>query len=110
MPSVAVTSVKFGVTVSPPDTAWSSVTVKVSEPPSPAVASETVTAASAPSSFVIVPVAVSVDVTSVEVPDTARPTVNVSWCSLAVSSVVETVKLWVSPAVPTNVSAVVFSV
>ena len=101
---------KLGVTFNPPDTALSSVTVNVIESPSSAEASAMVTAAKAPSSFVIVPVAVSVAVTDAEVPDTARLTVNVSWCSLTVSSVVETVKLCVSPAVPVNVSAVVFSV
>ena len=105
-----MTSVKLGVTVRPPDTALSSVTVKLNESPSLAETSAMVTAASAPSSLVIVPVAVSVAVTVAVVPDTARPTVNVSWCSLSVSSVVATVKLCVSPAVPANVSAEVFSV
>ena len=58
----------------------------------------------------IVPVAVSVAVTSAVVPDTARLTVNVSFGSPSVSSVVATVKLCVSPAVPAKVSADVFSV
>ena len=62
------------------------------------------------SSSVMVPVAVSVAVTLAEVPDTARPTVKVSLASATVSSVVETVKSWVSPAVPANVRALVFSV
>ena len=44
MPLAAVTSVKLGVTVSPPATASSSVTVKVIESPSPAEASAIVTA------------------------------------------------------------------
>ena len=105
-----MTSVKLGVTVRPPVIALSSVTVNVIESPSSAEASAMVTAANAPSSLVIVPVAVSVAATVAEVPDTLRLTVNVSWCSLSVSSVVETVKLRVSPAVPVNVSADVFSV
>ena len=73
-------------------------------------ASAIVTAGTAPSSLVIVPVAVSVAVTVTEVPETVRPTVNVSSSSAAVSSVVATVKVFVSPAVPVKVSAVVFSV
>ena len=105
-----MTSVKLGVTVSPPVTALSSVTVNVIWSPSLADASAIVTAASAPSSSVIVPVASSVAVTVAVASDTARPTVNVSWCSLSVSSVVETVNVCVSPAVPVNVSAAVFSV
>ena len=95
-----MTSVKEGVTFNPPVTALSSVTVKVSESPSAALTSSIVTAASAPSSSRIVPVAVSLAVTDAEVPVTARLTVNVSWCSLAVSSVVATVIVCVSPAVP----------
>ena len=43
---VAVPSVKSGVTVKPPDTAWSSVTVKVIASPSAALASAIVTAGS----------------------------------------------------------------
>ena len=109
MPSVAVPSVKAGVTFSPPDTALSRVTVKVMESPSLAEASAMVTAA-LPSSLVIVPVAVLVAVTVTVVPETPRPTVNVSFVSTTASSVVDTVKLCVSPAVPANVSAVVFSV
>ena len=62
------------------------------------------------SSSVIVPVAVSVSVTLTEVPETARPTVKVSLVSTVVSSVVETVKLCCSPAVPAKVRADVFSV
>ena len=108
MPFVAVTSVKLGVTVSPPDTALSSVTVKVIESPSAALASAMVTAGS--SSLVIVPVAVSVASTVAEVSDTARLTVKVSSGSSAVSSVVETVNVCVSPALPAKVSAEVFSV
>ena len=99
-----------GVTVRPPAIALSRVTVKVSESPSSAETSATVTAACAPSSFLMVPVAVSVAVTVAEVPDTARPTVKVSWCSCVESSVVDTVKLCVSPAVPAKVRAAVFSV
>ena len=106
---MAVTSVKDGVTVRPPSTALSSVTVNVIASPSLAEASSIVTAA-LPSSFVIVPVAVSVAVTPAVVSDTARLTVKVSAASTTASSVVATVKLCVSPAVPVNVSAVVFSV
>ena len=84
--------------------------MKVSASPSSAAASSMVTAASAPSSLLIVPVAVSVAVTVAEVSVTARLTVKVSWCSFVVSSVVDTVKLCVSPAVPAKVRAAVFSV
>ena len=58
----------------------------------------------------IVPVAVSVAVTVSEVPETDRLTVNVSSSSWSVSSVVDTVKTWVSPAVPAKLMAAVFSV
>ena len=109
MPSVAVPSVKPGVTFRPPATALSSVTVKEIASPSLAEASAIVTAA-LPSSLVMVPVAVSVAVTVTVVPETLRPTVNVSSVSTTASSVVDTVKLRVSPAVPANVSADVFSV
>ena len=68
---------KLGVTFSPPDTALSSVTVKVIESPSLAEASAIVTAAL--SSSLTVPVAVSVAVTVAVVPDTASPTVKVSF-------------------------------
>ena len=61
-------------------------------------------------SSTIVPVAVSVVVTDSEVPETLRPTVNVSFASWYASSVVATVKVFVSPAVPAKVSAPVFSV
>ena len=107
---MAVTSVKPGVTVRPPDTALSSATVNVSESPSAALTSSIVTAGSAPSSFVIVPVALSVADTSACVPERARPTVNTSSSSATASSVVATVKVCVSPAVPAKVSAAVFSV
>ena len=106
---VAVTSVKLGVTVRPPDTALSSVAVKVSGSPSAARASAIVTSG-APSSSVIVPVAVSVAVTGNDVPETLRRTVNVSSVSAPASSVVATVNVCVSPAVPAKVSAAVFSV
>ena len=99
---------KLGVTFSPPDTAFDNVTVKLIESPSLAEASPIVTAEL--SSSLIVPVAVSVAVTVAVVPDTARPMVKVSFGSTSVSSVVDTVKLLVSPTVPVNVSAVVFSV
>ena len=109
MPFVAVPSVKLGVTVRPPDTALSSVTVKVRESPSAALASAIVTAGPASSSM-IVPFAVSVAFTVVEVPETVRPTVNVSSVSMPASSVVATVNVCFSPAVPANVSPAVFSV
>ena len=66
--------------------------------------------AGAASSSTIVPVAVSVCVTGTEVPETFRFTVNVSSGSTAPSSVVATVKVCVSPAVPAKVRAAVFSV
>ena len=110
MPFLAVPSVKRGVTVSPPVTALSSVTVKVRESPSAADASATVTAGSAPSSSVMVPVAVSVAVTVVWVPETVRSTVKVSSFSTSASSVVATVKDCVSPRVPMKVMGAVFAV
>ena len=64
----------------------------------------------APSSSVMVPVAGPPTVTSGPASDTVRLTVNVSFGSTSVSSVVATVKLCVSPAVPAKVSAEVFSV
>ena len=100
---------KPGVTVRPPWTALLRVTVNVSVSPSRADASPTVTAA-LPSSSVIVPVPVSVAVTVSVVPDTARLTVNVSSLSTTASSVVATLNVFVSPAVPVKVSAAVFSV
>ena len=66
--------------------------------------------AALPSSLLMVPVAVSLLVTVSVVPVTARLTVKVSSGSTAVSSVVETVNVLVSPAVPVKVRAVVFSV
>ena len=58
----------------------------------------------------IVPVAVSVAVTSAVVPDTLKLTVNVSSGSWSSSSVVATVNVCVSPAVPVKLSPDVFSV
>ena len=115
MPFVADPSRKLDVTVSPPETALSSVTVNVIGSPSAALASETVTAAalappSFPSSSVMVPVAVSVAVTVWVVPDTARLTAKVSSFSSSVSSVVDTVRVFVSPAEPAKDMAAVFSV
>ena len=107
---VAVPSVKRGVTVSPPVTALSSVTVNAIELPSTADASAIVTAGCVPSSSVTVPVAVSVAVTVVWVPETVRPTVNVSSFSTSASSVVATVKDCVSPRVPMKVMGAVFAV
>ena len=108
MPFVAVPSVKLGVTVNPPDTALSSVTVNVRGSPSLADASAIVNVAV--SSSAIVPVAMSVALTVREVPETVRLTMKVSSASTLESSVVATLKLCVSPAVPANVSAPVFSV
>ena len=108
MPFVALTSVNEGVTVSPPETALSRVTVKVRSSPSSAETFSMVTAGS--SSLVIVPVAVSVASTVAVVFETARLTVKVSSGSSAVSSVVETVNVCISPAVPVKVRAAVFSV
>ena len=106
MPFAAVPSVKLGVTVRPPVTALSSVTVKVIASPSSAAASAIVTAA--PSSSRIVPVAISVVFT--DVLEAVKPTVNVSSGSRWESSVVATVKVCVSPCVPAKVSTAVFSV
>ena len=107
MPLVAVPSVKLGVTVRPPGTALLSTTAKVIRLPSCAQALPI--SAAAPSSSMIVPVAVSVAVTAVDVPETDRLTVNVS-CSPSLSAVVATVKVWVSPAVPAKMRAVVLAV
>ena len=68
MPSAAVPSVKLGVTVKPPDTALSSVTVKVSESPSSAESSVTVTAGAAGS----VTVMSNVSVTAAFTPSSAE--------------------------------------
>ena len=64
--------------------------------------------AGASSSSLMVPVPVSVDVTLAF--ETLKPTVKVSLPSTSASSVVCTVKVWVSLAVPMNVNAAVFSV
>ena len=104
---MAVPSVKLGVTVRPPVTALLSTTAKVLWLPSDAQASPISTAA--PSSSMIVPVAVSVAATTVDVPETVSPTVNVS-CSASASAVVATVNVCVSPAVPAKVMGAVFSV
>ena len=85
----------------------SSVTVKEIASPSSALASAIVTVAL--SSLLIVPVAVEVAVTSWVVPETVKPTVNVSSASISSSSLVETLNVCVSPAVPLKLSAVVFS-
>ena len=108
MPFVAVTSVKLGVTVRPPDTGLSRVTVNVMAPPSLPFASSIVTAGGLSSSTIV---AVAEDVATVsEVPETVRPTVKVSSDSRRVSSVVATVKVCDSSAAPAKVSAAVFSV
>ena len=62
------------------------------------------------SSSSMVPVAVSAAVTATVVPDTVKPTVNVSSSSARTSSVVATVKVCVSPAVPAKARCAVFSV
>ena len=93
-------------------------TVKVIPAPSAAEASAIVSTAGSSSvvrlalssSLRIVPVAVSVAVTVAEVPETARLTVNVSSGSTAPSSVVATVKVFASPAVPAKLIPAVFSV
>ena len=95
---------KLGVTVSPPDTALSSVTVNVIESPSSARSHRrwSPPVRRRPRSS---PVAVSVAVNRPpSSPRPSAPTVNVSSASESVSSVVETVKLCVSPAVPAKVS------
>ena len=102
-------SVKRGVTVSPPGTALSSVTVNSIPSPSSAEASSMVTAGGTWSSSVIVPVAVPVAVTVAEVPDTLRATVKVSSDSSSLSSLVATVKVCVSPAVPAKLIPAMFS-
>ena len=94
-----------GVTVRPPCTASDNVTVKVIPSPSSALASLMVTAAL--SSLLMVPVPVSVEVTPEF--ETLNPTVKVSSASSTASSVVETMKVLVSPLVPVKLSAVVFS-
>ena len=86
-----MTSVNEGVTVSPPDTALSRVTVNASESPSAAVASSTVNAGtvpSRPSSSVIVTVA-----PLVLSPDALPDIESVSSPSMAVSSVGVSVKV-----------------
>ena len=89
------------------------VTVTVFAPPSSATelgSTDSVMPVEAVSSFVIVPVPVSVAVTGAVVPDTDRLTVNVSLLSTTASSVVATLKVCVSPAVPVKVSTAVFAV
>ena len=105
---MAVPSVKLGVTVKPPCTALSSVTVKVMLSPSDALALLIVTAAL--SSLLMVPVPVSVAVTPEGALETLKPTVKVSLASNTASSVVETVKVLVSLAVPVKLIAVVLAV
>ena len=66
--------------------------------------------AGAASLSMMIPVAVSVAVTVAVVPETVRLTVNVSFGSTAASSVVATVKVRVSPAIPAKASPLVFPV
>ena len=101
-------SAKPGVTVRPPDTALSSVTVKLIASPSAAEASAMVTVAL--SSSVMVTTAASPNVTPLGPPDTLRLTVKVSSSSTTASSMVSTVKVCSSPAVPVKLSAAVFAV
>ena len=65
--------------------------------------------ADAVSSSLIVPVPVSLAVTPDGASETDSPTVNVSSPSTTASSVVDTVNVFVSPFVPVNESADVFS-
>ena len=58
----------------------------------------------------MVPVAVSVAVTVREGPVTARLTMKVSSFSSSASSIVDTVRVFVSPSVPVKEMAAVFSV
>ena len=106
MPLIAVPCDWLGVTVSPPSTAADSVTVKVMSSPSLALASLTVTVAL--SSLVIVPMPESVAVTSDL--EAVRLTVKVSFSSTTTSSVVDTVNVFVSFAVPVKLRAVVLVV
>ena len=78
---------------------------------SPSSASASAMVTSAWSSLLTVPVASSVSVTDVPAgaSEAVRPTVKVSSASSTSSSVVDTVKLCVSPLVPVKVRAAVFS-
>ena len=111
---MAVLSVKEGVTVNPPATALSSVTVKVIVSPSMAAASAIVTVGKAPcrarERSRIVPVAATVASTATVVPETDRATMNVSSSSTSESSMVATMRVRVSPAVPAKLMAVVSAV
>ena len=111
---VAVPSVKLGVTVSPPCTAWFKVTVKVRASPSTALTFAIVTVAlppvRPPSSSVMVPVAGSPAVTPEGAFDTLRLTAKVSSSSTTASSMVATVKVCSSPTVPVKLSAAVLAV
>ena len=83
--------------------------VTVNSIPLPSVALASLMVMVAPSLSFMVPVPVSVEVMLSVVPETVKPTVNVSLLSRPVSWVVETENVSVSPAVPVKVSAVVFS-
>ena len=116
MPFVAVTSVKLGVTVRPPGTTLSSVTVNASEPPSLASASATVRIGV--SSSLIVPVPATTAIASPSPVyhhhgsdcERVSPTVRVSASSGIESSFVQIEKCFFSPAVPANVICSVFAV
>ena len=108
MPAVSVSGI-----VTPSASVPDSRAVTVTEPPSftGLGAADRLTArAGVASSSLIVPVPVSVAVTVCVVPDTVRPTVNVSSPSTRASSIVATVKVRVSPAVPAKARAGVFAV
>ena len=93
----------------PPCTAADSVTVNVMLSPSSALASFTVTVALSSLLMVPVPVALAVMSSVSVVSETLRPTVKVSSPSTMASSVVDTVKVLVSPLVPLKERAAVFS-
>ena len=78
--------------------------------PLPSSALPSFTDTSEASSLLMVPVPVSVEVTPEGALDTDRLTVKVSSYSTTASSLVDTVKLLVSPFVPLKLSAEVFGV
>ena len=115
MPFVAVTLVKLGVTVSPPETALPSVTVNVIGSPSSAEASAIVTSGGAGSSLTIVPIAWSSVTMSagltpllnkpvLGIEETPRLRLNVSSASKSESSMVATETVCASFAFPMKVT------
>jgi len=107
VPFVAVPSVKLGVTLNPPDTAPSTVTVNLI--PSPSLADALPIVRAGASSLRMYPVAVSVPKLA-SVSETVRPTVKISVASHTLSSMVATVKVCVSFGKPSKVSVGVFAV